>query len=476
MIWKSRFNQRIAQGIDFLVVFIANITAYYFWDWLYKYYDICYIPKPYNIDFRYIIITILISLIYVVIFNYNKAYNFQRFTSLSREYQIVLKVSILGLMIFIFISFMSGLRLEITRTYFIIFYVISVLLFLIEKCVMYYTASMVRQWFPKKKMIIVGTGKRTKHIIDIIDDNPGLAFQIIGIVTQDDHRVGDVIGKYEIIDTVSNFEKVISTYNPGEVVINLSTYSFSVIKKILQICEVEGIHVILNSDFMGTITKEMRIHNLFNLTVISFSMVKQSEFDLFMKRIIDIVGSIIALVFFSPFMIIAAIGILISDGRPIFYPWKIIGYDKKEVKGWKFRTMIKDADKMKEDLMKYNEMEFPVFKMSDDPRIFPFGRLLRKWSIDESPQFFSVLIGRLSLVGPRPIGPHEISHLTSWQRRKMSVKPGITCLWQVSGRNKINNFDDWIKLDLEYIDNWSIWLDLKIILKTILTVIKGQGK
>jgi lipopolysaccharide/colanic/teichoic acid biosynthesis glycosyltransferase len=137
--------------------------------------------------------------------------------------------------------------------------------------------------------------------------------------------------------------------------------------------------------------------------------------------------------------------------------------------------MCRNADQMKEKLTVQNQMEGPVFKIKNDPRVIPFGRWLRKWSIDETPQLFSVLKGNMSLVGPRPAGPHELVRYQSWHRRKLSVKPGITCLWQCNGRNDISKFDDWVKMDLEYIDNWSLWLDIKILFRTIPAVLSRKG-
>jgi len=167
---------------------------------------------------------------------------------------------------------------------------------------------------------------------------------------------------------------------------------------------------------------------------------------------------------------------LISDGWPLVYPWRVVGINKKPFTSWKIRTMVKDADKLKEKLLDQNEMDGPVFKIKNDPRILTFGQWLRKYSIDETLQFISVLKGDMSLVGPRPAGPHELNKYSSWHRRKLSIKPGMTCLWQVNGRNDIKSFDDWVQLDLEYVDNWTLWKDFEILLKTIFVVFRGSGK
>jgi lipopolysaccharide/colanic/teichoic acid biosynthesis glycosyltransferase len=142
---------------------------------------------------------------------------------------------------------------------------------------------------------------------------------------------------------------------------------------------------------------------------------------------------------------------------------------------YKFRTMVPDAEAKLESLRKHNEMTGPVFKMSHDPRLIRFGKWMRKFSIDEFPQLFNVLKGNMSLVGPRPLSPSEVKKYEPWQRRRLSMRPGLTCLWQIKGRNKLVNFDEWMKLDLEYIDHWSLWLDLKIFLKTIPVVLFGIG-
>lgn len=193
------------------------------------------------------------------------------------------------------------------------------------------------------------------------------------------------------------------------------------------------------------------------------------------KRALDIVGATLALVLGAPLLGLIALVVLITNGRPIFYRWEVVGRDGRPFTGYKFRTMVRDADRLRDELLAHNEMNGPVFKIRRDPRVTPLGQFLRSYSLDETPQFWSVLRGDMSLVGPRPLSPHEYERATPEQRRKLSVTPGITCLWQVAGRNRITDFDTWVALDLKYIDEWSIWLDVKILARTIPAVLWRRG-
>lgn len=194
------------------------------------------------------------------------------------------------------------------------------------------------------------------------------------------------------------------------------------------------------------------------------------------KRLLDLVGAGAALVLLSPLFAVIAIAVRRSSPGPVIYHWRVVGRGGRPFTGYKFRTMVVDADRRKADLLARNEMTGPMFKMERDPRITPLGRVLRRYSLDELPQFWSVLKGDMSLVGPRPPLQSEWERFEPWQRRKLSVKPGITCLWQVRGRNDIRDFDDWVRLDLEYIDRWSLWLDCKILLQTVPAVLRGTGR
>ena len=197
---------------------------------------------------------------------------------------------------------------------------------------------------------------------------------------------------------------------------------------------------------------------------------------LFVKRLIDIVVSGTLLMLLSPLFLLIALAIkLTSPKLSVFYPWRVIGLNGRPFTGYKFTTMVADADAQKRSLMDRNEMQGPVFKIKSDPRITPLGAFLRKYSLNELPQLWSVLKGDMSLVGPRPAFRHELERYELWHKRKLTVKPGITCLWQVSGRNRISNFDEWVRLDLEYIDRWSLWLDMRILGRTVWAVCSGSG-
>jgi lipopolysaccharide/colanic/teichoic acid biosynthesis glycosyltransferase len=193
------------------------------------------------------------------------------------------------------------------------------------------------------------------------------------------------------------------------------------------------------------------------------------------KRVVDLVLAAALLLVLVPVLLLTAAAVRLSGPGPILFPWKVLGHRGRPFVGYKFRTMVPGAEAMKAELLDRNEMMGPVFKIRDDPRVTPVGRWLRKYSIDELPQLWSVLRGEMSLVGPRPCSAEEFARFEPWQRGKLAVVPGITCLWQVEGRNEITDFEEWARLDLRYIQEWSPWLDLRILVQTAPAVLRGRG-
>ena len=194
---------------------------------------------------------------------------------------------------------------------------------------------------------------------------------------------------------------------------------------------------------------------------------KEGPIYLFFKRAMDIIGSLCGIILLSPLLIIVALAIKIEDPKgSIFFSQQRCGKDNKLFPMYKFRSMVSNAEELLEELMEHNEMDGPVFKIKDDPRITRVGKFIRKTSIDELPQLFNILRGDMSIVGPRPAIPHEVAEYSHYHKQRLLVKPGLTCIWQVSGRNSIG-FDEWMEMDLEYIEKRNLWMDIKLIFKTV---------
>lgn len=281
---------------------------------------------------------------------------------------------------------------------------------------------------------------------------------------------------FKIRGNLADLDSVLGKHPVEEILVLPDEDNFSSLPQIIELAEREGIPLRLEwTSPRGVIKKIKATEKGKGHFSLYFPMSREKRGALWLKRIMDLTIALILLSLLWPLFLIIALLIKLTSPGPVFYEWRVVGQHKKPFRSWKFRTMIPEADNLKPLLHEKNIMKGPVFKAIDDPRVTKVGRFLRKYSLDELPQLWTVIKGEMSLVGPRPAGPHELIHYEPWQRRRLSVKPGITGLWQVSGRNAISDFNEWVKLDLYYIDNWSLWLDLKILWKTIGAVLKGTG-
>jgi len=248
------------------------------------------------------------------------------------------------------------------------------------------------------------------------------------------------------------------------------------IENVIKACELEGVEVWLMADFFATQISRTSFDELLGRPLLIFRTTPESSWHSVAKTLIDFVGSFLLLILCLPLFLVIAIAIKGTSRGPVFFKQQRSGHNGRPFTLYKFRTMVTNAEQYRHELEAMNEMSGPVFKLTKDPRVTFIGKILRKYSLDELPQFWNVLWGEMSLVGPRPLPVDEVKRFSDLaHRRRLSVKPGLTCLWQIGGRNKISDFKDWVRLDLEYIDNWSLWLDLKILLYTIPAVLRGTG-
>ncbi|MEM6600783.1 MAG: sugar transferase [Verrucomicrobiota bacterium] len=244
----------------------------------------------------------------------------------------------------------------------------------------------------------------------------------------------------------------------------------------IRACEDEGIETWFSTSFFETQIAEPTIDHFNNQTFLIFRATPDSSWELFFKEVIDRAGSLGGIIVLSPLLAMAALLVKLTSHGPVLFRQQRSGHYGKPFTMYKFRSMCTNAEQRKEELENLNEMSGPVFKVTKDPRITPIGHWIRRTSIDELPQLFNVLKGEMSLVGPRPLPVTETLAISeNAQRRRLSVKPGLTCLWQIGGRNHVKSFEDWVKLDLEYIDNWSLELDIKILFRTIPAVLFTKG-
>lgn len=313
---------------------------------------------------------------------------------------------------------------------------------------------------------------------------------IVGSESEINALLGDLnpeaISDWEIVDRFDLSTRpaeelfgILKVESIGRVVFAAKTSEFEKVAQAVEICELQGVEAWIAASFIRTQIARPTFDFVGSKPMLVLRSTPELSWELMAKEIMDRIGSLVIILGTFPLWIFAAIGIKIaSPGAPVMFSQMRAGRYGRPFRMWKFRTMVANAeellDKTKEE--HGNQMDGPVFKLDCDPRIFPFGALLRKLSIDELPQLLNVLLGDMSVVGPRPLPLYEVAAFSEIShRRRLSVKPGITCEWQAGGRNKITSFDDWVEMDLRYIDNWSLWLDCRIILRTIPAVLFGKG-
>jgi exopolysaccharide biosynthesis polyprenyl glycosylphosphotransferase len=287
----------------------------------------------------------------------------------------------------------------------------------------------------------------------------------------------EVLSEFDLNATpVERLVDMLHEHSVNGVILSAKDSYFEQIEAAIRACELEGVEAWLVADFFKTQISRTSLDDFYGTPVLVFRTTPEASWQSVLKQLLDLGLSFVALLLLSWFYGIVALLIKFTSPGPVMFKQQRSGLNGQPFTIYKFRTMVTNAEQFQHELQAMNEMSGPVFKVTKDPRITPIGRLLRKYSIDEFPQLFNVLRGEMSLVGPRPLPVNEVKRFNDLaHRRRLSVKPGLTCLWQIRGRNNVTDFQEWVRLDLEYIDNWSIWLDLKILLLTVPVVLRGTG-
>jgi len=387
---------------------------------------------------------------------------------------VIVKAAFFVTLCFGSISFIVKIHF-ISRVFFVLFMSISTMFLILQKGVIYYIhRHSLKRGHNIRSLLIVGTGPRAERFIRMLKNNPQWGFKILGLIDDDRDRVGKQFFGLNVLGTLKDITCILMDNVVDEVIFIVPRSWLDKIQESIALCELLGVKVNVAADLFNLISTRTHQADLNGFPMLVFENTFGREGQLFFKRLIDLIVSGFGIVVLSPFLLLISFLVKITSSGPVFFKQKRVTLNGRIFILYKFRSMYKDANERLEEVKHLNEMDGPVFKAKNDPRITPLGKFLRKTSIDELPQLFNVFVGQMSLVGPRPPIPREVEAYDLWQMRRLSVRSGISCLWQIRGRSTIP-FEKWMEYDLEYIDNWSLWLDFEILVRTVPVVLFGIG-
>ena len=403
--------------------------------------------------------------------------SFYRDLELSNPIDLILNiVSQLGVVLLVIYAGLYFFRQgDVSRSYVLLIGVVDFVLLVMGRAIWYSGVSWMRDRLGRYHyLLIVGCGPRAREMATLIEGSRGMGLRLIGFIDPDfSDAPAARLGGYEVFP-VDALARILHKWVVDEVIFAVNLQELAQLEHVMQHCADVGVKTRMQLEFLPTSYSRIYLEKLRHVQLLSLSSAPDSELRLFFKRVFDVGIAGISLVVLSPLMACIAAMIRITSPGPVLFQQTRCGLGGRRFTLYKFRSMINNAEQLRAELHQLNELDGPVFKISEDPRITPVGRWLRRFSLDELPQLWNILRGDMSFVGPRPAVPEEVDQYEDWQKRRLRMRPGLTCTWVLEGRNHLD-FKRWMQLDLAYIDNWSLWLDTKIFLRTIPIVLSGRG-
>lgn len=469
-------NQPVAKALrilaDIIVINLAFQSAY----WLrYKVQLFRTVEPanyvPYSVYLPYVL---LFTLLLIAVYRHHGLYHIQRRLSWFEEFYEILSSTATGTIITMVIVFIQSPNFY-SRIIFIYASLFTVILLGLTRLLKNGLLQMLRQQgIGVKQLLIIGAGEMARTVMRAVVAHPEHGLQIVGFLDDDPDKRDTNIGRFKAFGHVDNLDAVLTTVNIDEVIITLPWQSYHTILSIMVHCENRGIRARIVPDLLQMTINRMRVVEIAGIPMISAREIRISGLNQLVKRLIDLtLASLIGLMLL-PLMALMALVIKLESSGPVLFKQKRVGKDGRLFTIYKLRSMVVDAEAKREALQSLNEADGPLFKIKEDPRITRLGKWLRRSSFDELPQLWNVIVGDMSLIGPRPPLPTEVAEYQAWHMRRLEVAPGITGLGQISGRSELT-FDEVALLDIYYIENWSLFLDTKILLQTIPRVILGNG-
>jgi len=365
----------------------------------------------------------------------------------------------------------------VSRSLVWIFGAVHALLVISGRLFLFYNKGSLRRMLGKYHyFLIIGTGKEALELAHLIERAEPLGLRLIGFVHPALPSAPSPSGlaRSYPVHALSAVNEILHNHVVDEVVVAVEKQYLDRLEPVLRDCELEGVKTRVHLSFLPAMTSRVTLEHIEHVPLLTLSTTPQDEMQLFFKRTLDTVLGLGFIVLLSPLLLFVALLVKFTSRGPVLYRQTRCGLGGRRFTVYKFRSMVEGADEMRSQIAHLNEVDGPVFKIAEDPRCTPVGRWLRRTSLDELPQLWNVLRGDMSFVGPRPPVPEEVEKYEPWQRRRLRMRPGLTCLWALEGRSRLN-FERWMQLDLSYIDGWSLWLDAKIFVRTIPHVLFGRG-
>ncbi len=474
----SRYRKKFVYGILLLISDMIFLALAFYLSYYLRFHTgvMAEINKTYIIEKNYILYSIIFILSAVFVFFLFNLYDRDKIYRGSGYYSKLLKAISINIIVIILAGYILNL-FTFSRKWILLLYLFSfVLLYLSRFLIEAVTQKVAKKLNIKSKTIIIGIGENARRIEDSLRKYSLEEDIILGHLDKKQKILKDkkYSKDFTILGYLEDLKDIINKNNIQRVIISSPEYKYYEILEILESLKGLDVSTLIFPGFFEFSLRRLSVREIGGVPLMQVANIGFFGINLFLKNLIDYVLGSIFFIFFIPIYLIAAILIKLDSRGPVFFKQRRLTKDCKEFYMYKFRTMYVDAEERLKDLIEYNEADGPLFKMKNDPRVTRIGRFLRKFSIDELPQIVNVLKGELSLVGPRPPLPVEVEKYNEWEFRRMNVKQGCTGLWQISGRSDLS-FDEMARLDLYYIQNWSIEMDIKIILKTIPVILFGKG-
>ncbi|HBW37316.1 sugar transferase [Desulfosporosinus sp. BICA1-9] len=454
----------ILDDISQLVDLIVLGLGFFFTVGLYQYKH----AMPGSAWEQYFLIFLVYSLCWMISSNINRVYQSRRFMSAGLETKQLIKAHVVTFAITI--ASVTLYEPSLIHNRFVFYFEATALCLTLGVHLM--VRLMLQAWRTigrdTRYVLILGSGQAAHSYLDKVNENPQLGYKVVGYLAPERNGLEiPYLGDYSNLQTVIGMKIV-------DLTVITAPLSDERVKNCLELLDLMGKTLTVLLDETVAKVARSRPIDFGGLPMVTYDGRPRLPVQELAKRGMDVVLTGISLVVISPILLAIAIAIKVSSEGPVFFPQERVGLNGRIFKMYKFRSMVVDAEKLKSKLAHLNEMSGPVFKITNDPRVTPVGRFLRKTSLDELPQLWNIFLGEMSLVGPRPPLPSEVNMYDPKHRKRLAVRPGITCIWQISGRNQVD-FDEWMEMDAEYVERWSLWMDLAILAKTVPVVLVGRG-